>query len=249
MPIVCNELLGRELIKIYQDTDSFNFSIDSMLLADFVTITARSKNICDLCTGNAPIPLYLSLRTKANIIGVEVQEHSYNLAIDSVRVNSLENQITIIHDNLIDVSEKIGKSKFDIVTCNPPFFKVGCHQINPNDSKAIARHEILATLEDIIKEASRLLNTRGRFALVHRPERLPEILELFKKYHIEPKRLKLVYPKMGSECNHILIEGIKDGSKDGLRIEGPLYVYKDDNTWTEEVLKIYNYTKEWVLCF
>ena len=143
-----------------------------------------------------------------------------------------------------DISKKIGKSKFDVVTCNPPFFKVGNHQINPNDSKAIARHEILATLEDIVKEASFLLNTRGRFAMVHRPERLPEILELFSKYHIEPKRLQLVYPKMGSECNHILIEGIKDGSKDGLRILAPLYVYKDDNTWTEEVLKIYNFTKE-----
>ncbi len=244
MPIVCNELLGRELIKIYQDTESFNFSIDSMLLADFVSITARCKNICDLCTGNAPVPLYLTLRSKANIIGVEVQEHSYNLAIDSVKVNELENQITIIHDNLIDISNKIGKSKFDVVTCNPPFFKVGNHQINPKDSKAIARHEILATLEDIIKEASKLLNTRGRFALVHRPERLPEILELFKKYHIEPKRLRLVYPRVGMECNHILIEGIKDGAVDGLRIEGPLYVYKDDNTWTDEVLKIYNYTKE-----
>ena len=244
MPIVCNELLGRELIKIYQDTDSFNFSIDSMLLADFVSITARCKNICDLCTGNAPIPLYLSLRTKANIIGVEVQKHSYDLAIDSVKVNKLEDQIQIVNDNLIGISKKIGKNKFDVVTCNPPFFKVGNHNINPNDAKAIARHEILATLEDIIKEASDLLNTRGRFALVHRPERLPEILELFKKYHIEPKKLLLVYPKMGKECNHILIEGIKDGSSDGLRIDSPLYVYKDDNTWTDEVLKIYNFTKE-----
>ena len=107
MPIVCNELLGRELIKIYQDTDAFNFSIDSMLLADFVTITARTKNICDLCTGNAPIPLYLTLRTKANIVGVEVQEHSYDLAFKSIKVNHLENQITVIHDNLIDISRKI----------------------------------------------------------------------------------------------------------------------------------------------
>lgn len=244
MPLVCNELLGRELIKIIQDTDAFNFSIDSMLLADFVTITARCKNICDLCTGNAPIPLYLTLRTKANIVGVEVQEDSYKLAVESVKINHFEDQITIIHDNLIDISNKIGKQKFDCVTCNPPFFKVGNHQINPNDKKAIARHEILATLEDIIREASRLLNTRGRFAMVHRPERIPEILELFKKYHIEPKRLLLVYPKMGSECNHILIEGIKDGSSDGLRILPPLYVYKDDNTWTDEVLKIYNFTKE-----
>ena len=162
----------------------------------------------------------------------------------SVKINHLENQIEIIQDNLIGISDKIGKSKFDCVTVNPPFFKVGNHQINPNDSKAIARHEILATLEDIIKEASSLLNTRGRLAIVHRPERLPEIFELFNKYHIEPKRLRLVYPKMGMEVNHVLIEGIKDGSPDGLRIEPPLYVYKSDNTWTDEVLKIYNFTKE-----
>ena len=244
MPVVLNELLGRELIKIYQDTDSFIFSIDSMLLSDFVSITARCKRICDLCTGNAPIPLYLSLRTKPSIIGVEVQENSYKLAIDSVKINHLEDQIEIIQDNLIGISDKIGKSKFDCVTVNPPFFKVGNHQINPNDSKAIARHEILATLEDIIKEASSLLYTKGRLAIVHRPERLPEIFELFNKYHIEPKRLRLVYPKMGMEVNHILIEGIKDGSPDGLRIEPPLYVYKSDNTWTDEVLKIYNFTKE-----
>ena len=244
MPIVKNELLGRPLLSIYQDTDSFNFSIDSMLLASFVSITARTKRICDLCSGNAPIPLYLSLRTKAKIIGVEVQEHSYDLGLMSIKENKLEDQIELHLDNLINISEKIGVSKFDIVTCNPPFFKVGNHNINPNDSKAIARHEILANLEDIIKEASRLLNTKGRFALVHRPERLSEILELFKKYRIEPKKLQLVYPKMNEECNHILIEGIKDGSPDGLRILPPLYVYGLDNKWTKEVIKIYNYEKE-----
>lgn len=244
MPLVCNELLGRELIKIYQDTDSFNFSIDSILLANFVSITKRVNKICDLCSGNAPIPLYLTLRTKAKIVGVEVQHYSYHLAEMSIKENHLEDQISMIEANLIGISNQIGKNQYDVVTCNPPFFKVGNHNINPEEKKAIARHEILATLEDIIKEASILLSTKGRFALVHRPERLPEILELFKKYRIEPKRLLLVYPKMGSECNHILIEGIKDGSCDGLRILPPLYVYKDDNTWTEEVRKIYNYTKE-----
>lgn len=244
MPLVCNELLGRELLKIYQDTDLFNFSIDSILLADFVSITKRSKKIVDLCSGNAPIPMYLTLRTDAKIIGVEVQEDSYNLALMSIKENKLENQIEMIKGNLIGISNTIGKNQFDVVTCNPPFFKVGNHNINPDERKAIARHEILATLEDIIKEASILLSARGRFALVHRPERLPEILELFKKYRIEPKRLLLVYPKIGSECNHVLIEGIKDGSSDGLRILPPLYVYNDDNTWTEEVRKIYNYIKE-----
>lgn len=241
MPIVCNELLGKELIKIYQDTDYFNFSIDSMILASFATINKKTANICDLCCGNAPIPLYLSLRTKANIIGVEIQGHSFDLANMSIKENKLDNQITMYCDNLINISEKIGKHKFDLVTCNPPFFKIGDNNINPSDAKAIARHEVLATLDDIVKEAASLLAPKGRFAMVHRPDRLVEILETFKKYKIEPKRLQFVYPKMNKECNHILIEGIKDGSSDGLRILPPLYVYKDDNKWTNEVLKIYNY--------
>lgn len=244
MPIVKNDLLGRPALEIFQDTDGFNFSIDTMLLADFVTIPVRTKQICDLCSGNAPIPLYLSLRTKAKIIGVELQEDSYNLAIQSIEVNHLENQIEMINDNLIGISSKIGKNCFEVVTCNPPFFKVGDNQINPNDKKAIARHEVYAALDDIVKEASTLLNTKGRFAMVHRPDRLIEILNVFQKYHIEPKRLRFVYPKLGSSCNHILIEGIKDGSFGGLVVLPPLIVYDDNQKWTKEVLRIYNYEKE-----
>ncbi|MDE7105913.1 MAG: SAM-dependent methyltransferase, partial [Anaeroplasmataceae bacterium] len=125
-----------------------------------------------------------------------------------------------------------------------PFYKIGDHQVNPNDKKAIARHEIFATLDDIVKEAASLLNSKGRFAMVHRPDRLLEILEVFKKYHIEPKRLRFVYPKLGSPCNHLLIEGIKDGSSGGLIVLPPLIVYNENNQWTKEVLRIYNYEKE-----
>lgn len=244
MPIVKNDLLGRPALEIFQDTDGFNFSIDTMLLADFVTIPTRTKRICDLCSGNAPIPLYLTLRTSAEIIGVEVQQESYDLANRSILENHLENQITMVLDDLKNISSKIGKSRFEVVTCNPPFFKVGDNHINPNDKKAIARHEILATLEDIIKEAADLLNTKGRFAMVHRPDRLLEIIDLFRKYHIEPKRLRFCYPKLGSPCNHILIEGIKDGSLGGLVVLAPLIVYNENNQWTKEVIRIYNYEKE-----
>ena len=242
MPLVCNELLGRPLLKIYQDPDSFNFSTDSMLLADFASIPARVKNICDLCTGNAPVPLYFSLRTKAKIIGVEVQEHSYDLAIKSVEENELENQIEIINDNLINISEKIGKNKFDLVTCNPPFFKVGNNRINPNDAKAVARHEILANLDDIVKEAARLLNSKGIFSMVHRPDRLLEILDTFRKYKIEPKRLQFIYPKPNSQCNTILIEGVKDGAS-GLKILEPIFVYDENNEWTKKIKEIYNFER------
>ena len=240
MPIVCNELLGRELIKIYQDTDYFNFSIDSVLLASFVSISYKTEAICDLCSGNAPIPLYLTLRTNAKIVGVEVQSHSYDLAMMSIKENSLEDRIEMINDNLVGINKKIG-NKFDIVTVNPPFFKIGNHNINPSDAKAIARHEVLASLDDIVKESALLLKSKGRLAMVHRPDRLVEILDTFRKYKIEPKRLQFVYPKIGKECNHILIEGIKDGEPGNLRVLEPLYVYNDDNKWTKEVLKIYNY--------
>ena len=125
MPIVCNELLGRELLKIYQDTDYFNFSIDSMLLASFPKMTKRIKRVCDLCSGNAPIPLYLSLRFDGEIIGVEIQKHSYDLANMSIDENKLNDRIKMINANLIGISNEIGIHSFDLVTCNPPFFKVG----------------------------------------------------------------------------------------------------------------------------
>jgi tRNA1(Val) A37 N6-methylase TrmN6 len=239
MAIVCNELLGRELIKIYQDTESFNFSIDSLLLASFATITSNTKKICDLCTGNAPVPLYLSLRTNAKILGVEVQKASYKLASMSVLENNKQDQIELILGDLKGIYKTV--KGFDLVTCNPPFFKVGSSKINPSDAKAIARHEILATLDDIVLEASRLCKSKGRFAMVHRPDRLVEILTTFKKYKIEPKRLQFIYPKAGSEANHILIEGIKDGCEGNLVVLDPLYVYGEDNKWTKEILKIYNY--------
>nr|MCR5349829.1 tRNA1(Val) (adenine(37)-N6)-methyltransferase [Acholeplasmatales bacterium] len=222
MTIVCNELLGRKLLKIYQDPDYFSFSIDSVLLASFATINPNTKRVCDLCSGNAPIPLYLTLRSeKIKIVGVEVQTHSYDLAVMSINENKLNDRIEIENDNLIDINKKIGND-FDLVTCNPPYFKVGEHNVNPKDSKAIARHEILATLDDILKEAYSLLKSKGRFAMVHRPQRLIEILETMKKHKIMPKRIRFIYPKKDKECNHILIEGIKDGNDGSLRILPPL---------------------------
>jgi tRNA1(Val) A37 N6-methylase TrmN6 len=146
----------------------------------------------------------------------------------------------MINANLIGISNEIGIHSFDLVTCNPPFFKVGNNNINPLDSKAIARHEIMASLDDIVKEASLLLNNCGHLVMVHRPDRLLEILDTFRKYKIEPKRLQFIYPKFGSECNHILIDGVKDGNE-GLRVLNPLYVYESDSKWTDDVLKIYNY--------
>lgn len=241
---IINELLGRPLLKIYQDPEIFNFSLDSILLANFVSIPTRTKLIVDLGTGNAPIPLYLTLRTKAHITGIEIQNFSFLLASKSVKINKKEDQITLLNDDLKGISKKIGLGKADVVTSNPPFYKVGHFNQNPDMRKTIARHEILATLEDVIKEASLLLNTKGVFALIHRPERLSEIILLLNKYHLEPKRMRFVYPKINGTCNHLLIEAVKDANPGSLKVLEPLFIYDSNNKWTKETLKIYNYETE-----
>lgn len=241
---VINELLGRPLLKIYQDPEIFNFSLDSMLLANFVTIPKKTKLIVDLGTGNAPIPLYLTLRTTAKIIGVEIQNYSFILATKSVKINNKEGQIELINADLKGINETIGLHKADVVTCNPPFYQLGSFKQNPDMRKTIARHEVLVKLEDVIKEASLLLNTKGVFALIHRPERLSEIIILLNKYRLEPKRLRFIYPKINSKCNHILVEAVKDANKGSLKVLPPLYIYDDDDKWTCETLKIYNYETE-----
>lgn len=244
MPQIINELLGRPLLKIYQDPECFNFSLDSMLLASFVTIPKRTKMIVDLGTGNAPIPLYLTLRTNAHIFGVEIQEYSFNLAAKSVKINNKEEQITLINKDLKGISQELGVHKADVVISNPPFYKVGSFNQNPDERKNIARHEVLATLEDIVKEAASLLNSNGVFAMVHRPDRLIEIIETLRKYKLEPKRIQFVHPKANKNCNHLLIEAIRDGKPGSLKILEPLIVYGNDNKWTKEVLKIYNFEEE-----
>lgn len=239
---VINDLLGYDGLKIIQDPEMFSFSIDTVCLAHFASITRKTNKIIDLCTGNSPIPLYLTLRTKAHITGVEIQNKVYELGVKSVKMNNKEDQITLLNDNLKGISEKLNE-KFDLVTVNPPYFKYQeSSNINKSEYKTIARHEVLVKLEDVVKEASKLLNTGGYFAMVHRPERLVEILDVMKKYKLEPKRLQFIYPKIDAEPNHILIEGIKDGNP-GLRVLKPLIVYENDK-WTSEILKIYNYKEE-----
>ena len=245
MAEVINDLLGKPGLKIYQDYEMFNFSLDSILLANFVTIKKNDKMIVDLGTGNAPIPLYISLNTDASIYGFEIQKKSYDLAIKSVKINSREDQIKIINDDIKNASKILGKYKADVVTSNPPFFKYneGKSHINKNDEKTIARHEVLITLDEILQEASDLLKNGGTFAMVHRPDRLLDIITGCKKYRLEPKRLRLVYPKNNQECNHILIECRKDGLPGGLKILPPLIIHTEDNAHTEEVIKIYNNEK------
>ena len=235
---VINDLVNYKNLKIMQDKNYFNFSLDSILLPNFVNITPNTKKILDLCTGNAPIPLILSTRTKANIIGVELQKEIYKLAIESVKLNHSDN-IEIINEDVKKVCKKFETDTFDIITCNPPYFKYYKNSIlNENDIKSVARHEIKINLEDIILTAKKLLKNGGSLCMVHRTDRLIEIIEKMKKNNIEPKRIQFIYPKKNSESNIILIDRRKNGNP-GLKVLNPLIVHNEDGSYTKEVLKIF----------
>ena len=232
------DYLLAEDLRIIQSPSVFAFSLDAVLLSKFVSVPIQKGKIVDLCSGNGIIPLLLSTRTKGSIEGVEIQERLYDMACRSVDYNRLSEQIKMIHGDLKDIAKIIGHSKYDVVTCNPPYFPTPSHdEINKNEHFAIARHEIMCTLEDVVRVSSQLLRQGGKAAFVHRPGRLMDILSLMRKYRIEPKRLQFVYPKAEKEANTILIEGIKDGSPD-LKILPPLVVYNDQNEYNPEIRRI-----------
>ena len=213
----------------------FNFSLDSVLLPNFVTINKKTKNILDIGCGNAPIPLILSTKTDAKIMGIEIQKEVFDLAVESIKINNKQNQINIVNGNINELYEDIESDSFDVITCNPPFFKYR-ETSNTNESimKTIARHEIYLNLDQIFKVAKKLLRNNGVIAVVHRPERLMEILDEMKKNNIEPKKIRFVYPKKNMESNILLIEGSKNG-RPGLKVLPPLYTHLDNGEYTEEV--------------
>lgn len=233
---VKNYLLGYKNMYIMQDTEMFNFSLDSVLLANFVTINKSDKSILDIGTGNAPIPLILTNRTNAKITGVEIQKESFELALESVEINKLENQIEIINDDINNFYKNCESDSFDIITCNPPFFK----NVITNDSnyKLLARHEKTLNLEQILIIAKKLLKNNGVIALVNRPERMIDIITEMKNNNIEPKKIQLVYPFNGKNANILLIEGSKNG-KPGLKILPPLFAHNNDGSYTEEIKKFF----------
>lgn len=232
------DYLLAENLRIIQSPSVFSFSLDAVLLANFAYLPIQKGNIIDLCSGNGVIPLLISNRTKASIKGIEIQERLYDMAIRSIEFNQLGEQIQMIHGDIKQMPEKFGQAKFDVVTCNPPYFSTPPKgEKNSNEHLAIARHEILCTLEDAIIVSSKLLRQGGKAAFVHRPGRLLDILTLMRKHRIEPKRLRFVYPKRGKEANTILVEGIKDGNID-LKVLPPLYIYNEDNQYTNEVKEI-----------
>lgn len=232
---VINYLLGYKDYYIVQNTDMFNFSLDSVLLPNFATINTNVKNILDIGCGNAPIPLILSTKTNANIIGVEIQKEVYELALKSVKINNLESRIKIINGDINEMYDSFETETFDIITCNPPFFKVSDgSNFNDSDYKTIARHEIKLNLDQIFKISKKLLKNNGNIVMVHRPERLVDIIISMKKYNIEPKRIQFVYPKKDRDANILLIEGKKNG-RPGIKIEPPIYTHDENGEYSMQV--------------
>ena len=234
-----NDLVGYNDLKIYQNDDWFKFSLESVLLPNFVTINSSFKNILDLCSGNAPIPLILSTRTKSKIVGVEYQKDIYNLALKTIKINHLEKQITMINEDLKNLKDFYNGDTFDLITVNPPYFKnEKLSTKNVDIHKTIARHEVIVNLEDILKISSYLLKNGARFAMVHRTERFIEIINKLEKYHLTPKRIKFIYSKDNKESNLFMIECIKNGKSEVI-IEKPLIVHNNDGTYQDEVKEIF----------
>lgn len=217
------EELGIDNLKIIQDTELFCFGTDSVALSDFVR-APRGGRIADLCTGNGIIPILLSAKTKdTTIVGVEIQKESFELAMESAALNGLEHRVSFVHADLKDWKEIFGTGSFDVVTCNPPYMKVGAGFVNPKDSKAVARHEIYATLDDITQAAAGLLKFGGHFFMVHRADRLCDVLCSMRQAKLEPKRLAFVHASPYKEASLILVEGML-GAAPSLKLEKPIYV-------------------------
>ena len=230
-------------LKIIQNKDGFCFGIDSILLTDFAKNIKQNLNIIDLGTGTGIIPILLYGKTKNNkFVGVEIQEEVADMANRSIKLNVLENEIKILNMNILDLTKKYKRGSFDVVTTNPPYKKLNTGIVNENNKKLISRHEITASLEDFIKISSYLLKDLGEFYMVNRPDRLVDIFELMRKYKIEPKKIKFVYPNENKKTNLILIKGVKNG-KQFLEFENNLYVYNEEGNYTDEILKIYNKIK------
>ena len=232
--------LERNGLKIIQDPDRFCFGMDAVLLSGFADCKPDGT-ILDMGTGTGIIPILLSAKTPAKkIYALEIQHESADMASRSVLLNKLEDKIEIVEGDIKEASSIFSKASMDVVTCNPPYM-IGQHGItNPDAPKAIARHEILCCLDDVVRNASQVLKPGGKFYMVHRPFRLAEIFSTLSRYKLEPKRMQLVYPFVDKEPNMVLIESAR-GGKSRLTVEKPLIVYDKPGVYTKEIYDIYGY--------
>ena len=237
--ISLNDVLGYDNLKIFQSSEFFSFSLDSIVLANYTIIRKKDKRIIDFCTGNAIIPLILSKRCDKKLEAIEIQEKLYSLALKSIDYNNLQDRINLFNEDIKDFSNRIvNQNKYDLVLCNPPYFVNNENSIkNLNYEKCVARHEILINLEEICSCAKKVLKDNGVFSLIHRTDRLIEILDDLKKNNLEPKIIKFVYDKVDSASNLVLIQSQKNG-KTGLRIDPPLILYNDNGLMSDEYKKL-----------
>lgn len=225
--------------KVIQEEKRFCFGIDAVILSDFARIKNNEK-ICDLGTGTGIIPVLLAAKNPSvKIDALEIQTESADMAKRSVQLNELESRINITEGDIKNASAYFEKNTYDAVTSNPPYMIAEHGEGNGNDEKTIARHEVLCTLEDVVRSASELLKSQGRFYMIHKPFRLAEIFSVMMKYKLEPKRMRLCYPYVDKEPTMVLIEGVKC-AKSRIKIEPPLIVYEKNGGYTQEVQEIYS---------
>lgn len=232
--------LQRNNLKIIQKTDGFCFGMDAVLLSGFALVK-EGEQVLDLGTGTGIIPLLLSAKTRGkHFSALEIQEEIADMAARSVSINHLEEKIKIVKGDIKEASRIFGAASFDVVTTNPPYMDDSHGLKNPAEIKAISRHEVLCTLEDVVREGAKVLKPGGRMYMVHRPHRLIEILETMTKYKLEPKRMKFVHPFRDKEANMVLIESVRGGGA-FLKLEAPIVVYKEPGVYTDEIYDIYGY--------
>lgn len=232
--------LGCKSLKIIQNKKWFCFGIDSVLLVNFAKNIKSNSNVLDLGTGTGIIPILLSGKTNfKKAIGVEVQEKVAEMAKRSVKLNNLEDKIEIVCDNITNLNDKYKNKKFDVIITNPPYKKMGDGVINDIEEKLISRHEVKANLEDFIRIASSLLKDKGEFYIVHRPERLVDILNLMRKYKIEPKLMQMVYSYHNKPPKLVLIKGIRNANP-FLKLEKNIYIYDKDRNYSKDIEEMYN---------
>ena len=230
-------------LQLIQKKDGFCFGVDAVLLSHFAQV-AKNSNVIDLGTGTGIIAVLLAAKKEPlKVTGLEIQPEMAEMADRSVKLNRLEGKVEIVHGDIKKAVKLFGASSFDAVVSNPPYMGRGGGLLNPADAKAIARHEILCTLEDVVQTASKLLRPGGKLSMVHRPQRLADIICLMRHYAIEPKLLRLVHPSLGKKPNLLLISGTRDGNPE-LKVQEPLYIYDIEGNYSSEINKIYNRESE-----
>ena len=223
---------------IIQSEEGFRYGIDAVLLSGFARVKPGEK-VLDMGTGTGILPILLAAKTEGeSFTGLEIQEKSAEMAGRSVAYNHLEGRVRIVAGDIKEAGAIFGPASVDVVVSNPPYMTGSHGLVNPNEAKAVARHEVLCTLEDLVRETAAVLTSRGRFYLVHRPFRLAEIMGMLMKYRLEPKRMRLVYPYVDKEPNMVLLEACKGGNP-RIQVERPLIVYERPNVYTDEIREIY----------